>query len=170
MADPIRHVQVRIAGIACQLVAAEDEEQIRQIALAADEMVRTVQQSVPHLSQSMATILALVNAMDELSQVRQQLASLAGKKEQTEQQLQRLQDEFGELREQNFDLRKEQLELKRLISDYEKHLALILQAADLENEPEIALALKPEPIPELAAESVSPLFSSCQDIRQEDSF
>ncbi len=80
MPDTVKRVNVRIAGVAYQLAATEDETHIRKMAAQADEMIRQVLLASPHLSQSMATILALVNAMDEVNKFRRQSESYKRKR------------------------------------------------------------------------------------------
>ena len=67
MAEEIKKIYARIGGMSYHLVTSENELYTRQIAAKADEMINRVMQNNPHLSQNMATILALVNAVDELN-------------------------------------------------------------------------------------------------------
>jgi len=128
--DTVKRVNVRIAGVAYQLAATEDETHIRKMAAQADEMIRQVLLASPHLSQSMATILALVNAMDEVNKFRRQSETLQKEKDSLTQQTQLLKTELDRVREQNWDMRKDQLHMQRLIAEYEKRFEQILAAAE----------------------------------------
>jgi cell division protein ZapA (FtsZ GTPase activity inhibitor) len=128
--DTVKRVNVRIAGVAYQLAATDDEAHIRKMAAQADEMIRQVLLASPHLSQSMATILALVNAMDEVNKFRRQSESLQKEKDSLAQQSRQLKTELDRVREQNWDMRKDQLHMQRLIAEYEKRFEQILAAAD----------------------------------------
>ncbi len=165
MPDTVKRVNVRIAGVAYQLAATEDETHIRKMAAQADEMIRQVLLASPHLSQSMATILALVNAMDEVNKFRRQSESLQKEKDSLTQQSQQLKTELDRIREQNWDMRKDQLHMQRLIAEYEKRFEQILADAEaqekvdapaklnddetdhVDDEPEPGPVSQPEPIP-----------------------
>ena len=130
MPDTVKRVNVRIAGVAYQLAATEDETHIRKMAAQADEMIRQVLLASPHLSQSMATILALVNAMDEVNKFRRQSETLQKEKDSLTQQTQQFKTELDRVREQNWDMRKDQLHMQRLIAEYEKRFEQILADAE----------------------------------------
>ena len=165
MPDTVKRVNVRIAGVAYQLTATEDETHIRKMAAQADEMIRQVLLASPHLSQSMATILALVNAMDEVNKFRRQSETLQKEKDSLTQQTQLLKTELDRVREQNWDMRKDQLHMQRLIAEYEKRFEQILADAEaqekvdapaklnddetdhVDDEPEPGPVSQPEPIP-----------------------
>ncbi|NCA97870.1 MAG: cell division protein ZapA [Clostridia bacterium] len=129
MPEIVKRVNVRIAGVAYQLAATEDEAHIRKMAARADEMIRQVLLASPHLSQSMATILALVNAMDEVNKFRRQSEILQKERDSQAQQMQQLKTELDRVREQNWDMRKDQLHMQRLIAEYEKRFEQILSDA-----------------------------------------
>jgi len=141
VSEIVKRVHVRIAGVAYQLAATEDEAHIRKMAAQADEMIRQVLLASPHLSQSMATILALVNAMDEVNKYRRQSESLQKEKDSLALQMQHLKTELDRVREQNWDMRKDQLQMQRLIAEYEKRFEQILSAADTQEK----AAAEPEP-------------------------
>lgn len=124
MADKIRKVSVRIGGMSYQLVSAADEEYTRQIAAAADEMIRRVMQNNPQLSQSMSAILALVNALDDLTRLRHENAGIDDQRQLHDRQLTEARNELSRLREQNWEIKKEVLRLNGLCKDYE---ALLVQ-------------------------------------------
>ncbi len=181
MPETVKRVNVRIAGVAYQLAATEDEAHIRKMAAQADEMIRQVLLASPHLSQSMATILALVNAMDEANKFRRLSESLHKEKDSLALQAQQLKTELDRVREQNWDMRKDQLHLQRLIAEYEKRFAQILVAAEAEDkaatepqaEPESAPMPEPglEPLPEPDPENSDSLpltLAGYQQSRLED--
>lgn len=124
MADKIRKISVRIGGMSYQLVSAADEGYTRQIAAAADEMIRRVMQNNPQLSQSMSAILALVNALDELTRLRHENAGIDDQRQLHDRQLTEARNELSRLREQNWEIKKEVLRLNDLCKDYE---ALLVQ-------------------------------------------
>lgn len=148
MPDTVKRVNVRIAGVAYQLAATDDEAHIRKMAAQADEMIRQVLLASPHLSQSMATILALVNAMDEVSKFRRQNETLQKEKDSLSQQAQQHKTELDRVREQNWDMRRDQLHMQRLIAEYEKRFEQILATADAQERTEAEPIPEPEPIPE----------------------
>ena len=129
MPDSVKRVSVRIAGVAYQLAASEDEAHIRKMAAQADEMIRQVLLASPQLNQSTATILALVNAMDDVNKARSQAAALASEKDVLTQQASQLRTELDRVREQNFAMRRDQLQLQRLVAEYERRFEQIVQAA-----------------------------------------
>jgi len=108
-----------------QLVSAENENYTRQIAAKADEMIRRVMQNNPQLSLNMSTILALVNALDEMSRIYQQFSSADGQRLDTEKQAGETRKELMRLREQNWEMKKEILRLNKLCQDYEAILASV---------------------------------------------
>jgi len=55
VADSISKITVKIGGMNYQLLAAENEVYMRQVAAHADEMIRRVMQNSPHLTLSMST-------------------------------------------------------------------------------------------------------------------
>lgn len=119
MADENKKISVRIGGIYYQLVSAEDEKYTRQIAARADEMIRRGMQANPQLSQNMAAVLSLVNALDELMRVRQQFAGLDEQRQQHDRQISDVRSELARMREQNWEMKKEILRLNNLCHDYE---------------------------------------------------
>jgi len=160
----VKRVNVRIAGVAYQLAATEDETHIRKMAAQADEMIRQVLLASPHLSQSMATILALVNAMDEVNKFRHQSEILQKEKISLAQQTQQLKTELDRVREQNWDMRKDQLHMQRLIAEYEKRFEQILAAAEAQEKADVTdnpdddetgnLVDESEPIPDSEPEPI----------------
>ncbi len=131
LADEIKRINVRIGGMSYQLVSAENENYTRQIAVKADEMIRRVMQNNPQLSLNMSTILALVNALDELSRIYQQLNTADAQRHDTENQASEGRKELMRLREQNWEMKKEILRLNALCKDYEA----LLEDATAADEP-----------------------------------
>ncbi len=122
MIDDRKRVTVRIAGINYQLAAAENEDYIRALAIQADEMIRRVQQSNPYLNQTMATVLALVNALDENGQSDFLSHQAVRQRDEAERKLTEARTELNHLREQNWDMKKDLLKMQGLLSEFEKHL------------------------------------------------
>ncbi len=122
VADSTKRIPVKIGGITYQLVASENEAYIRQMAVMADDMIRRVMHMHPHLSQNMANVLALVNAMDELQASQNQQDLLDQQTLAFENQLDELRREIMTLREQNWELKKELLFKNNLIKEYEEML------------------------------------------------
>lgn len=156
MSDTIKRVNVRIAGVAYQFTATEDESHIRKMAAQADEMIRQVLLAGPHLSQSMATILALVNAMDDINKNKSQAEALLQEKSALQQQVQKITTEYDRIREQNWEMRKDQLQLQRLIAEYEKRFEQILQAAEAQERQDLQQAAE-EPKTDVAQQATVPL-------------
>lgn len=126
VADEIKRITVHIGGMSYQLVSAENENYTRQIAAKADEMIRRVMQNNPQLSLNMSSILALVNALDELSRVYQQINTIDSQRHDNEKQAAEARKELMRLREQNWEMKKEILRLNALCKDFE---ALLEKAA-----------------------------------------
>lgn len=122
MAEDIKRIHVKIGSMNYQLVAAENEAYIRQIAEKADEMIRRVMLNNPQLSQSMAVVLALVNSVDEMSHVFGEKQLAAQRKEEAERQSDEIRAELSRLREQHWETKKELLHLRKLCKDYESLL------------------------------------------------
>lgn len=150
---------VRIAGVSYQLVTTQDETYTRQVASHADEMIRRVMEDSPELNQSMATVLALVNAVDELSQAYRQAKTLEGQRIDADHKADEARRELNRMREQNWEMKKELLRLKKMNRDFQ---ALINQLTEpgqgKESEitdhdtadPVLASAVNPDPDTEVA--------------------
>jgi cell division protein ZapA (FtsZ GTPase activity inhibitor) len=102
---------VKIGGMNYQLLAAENETYIRKVAAQADEMIRRVMQNNPHLTLSMSTVLALVNAVDEQYGLRREQEDALHK-----------QEELMRCREQTWEIKKELLHYQNMCSEYEELL------------------------------------------------
>jgi cell division protein ZapA (FtsZ GTPase activity inhibitor) len=139
LADQTKRVHVRIANVAYQLAATENENYIRQMAAKADEMIRRVQQNSPQLSQNMATVLALVNAMDEISQTSSQAEIAQRQRDSLERQLAETKVELSRMREQNWEMKKDMLKMQNLLAEFEHHLEKLKQS-------EIDTLGKPKPV------------------------
>lgn len=153
MADQRKRVSVRIAGVAYQLAAAENEDYIRQLAIQADEMIRRVQQTNPYLNQTMATVLALVNALDENGQSGNQSLQAIRQRDAAERQLAETRAELNRLREQNWDMKKDLLKMQSLLAEFEQHLEKMHEQAPETESPDLDFELDPsdETDPEEAA-------------------
>ncbi len=119
MPGEVKKINVRIGGMNYQLVSAQDEKYMRQIAAQADAMIHRVMQNSPQLSHNMSTVLALVNALDELTQTRQKEKTFDDNRLEIENQVKTLDAELSQIRAQNWDMKKEILRLQALCRDYE---------------------------------------------------
>lgn len=172
VADPLTHVQVTIAGITYQLVARENEANIRQLAVRADDMIRKVHQANPQLTQNMATVLSLVNALDELRQAESLAESARDQRNTLERHLAETTAELSKKREQNWDLKKDLLKMQRLLADFEQHLDKIkqsdLQMAMDSNSDALENEAESEPDQVDGADGVPPTLQTYQQSRLED--
>lgn len=158
MTDDIRRVTVRIGGTSYQLVSAEDEQYTRRIAARADEMIRRVMQNNPHLSQSMATVLALVNTIDDLSHVYSKLEKIEHSHKDNEKQTDETRQELKRMRELNWEMKKELLELRERCRAIDSAQAAAQQPS-AQQLPEVQTDADPvaeaEPVVETAAEPIA---------------
>lgn len=127
-ADEIKKCSVRIGGVYYQLVTAENEQYTRRIAARADEMINRVMQDNPQLSQAMSTVLALVNAVDELSRAWQQLKGMEGQHLDLDNKASEARRELSRLREQHWEIKKELLRITELNRDYQTLINKLTQA------------------------------------------
>lgn len=123
MADDIKRVQVRIGSVTYSLVSAADEQYTRKIGARADEMIRRVMQSNPQLSHNMAAVLALVNAVDDLSRIYDKMNHNDTRQQANDKKVSEMHLELQRLREQNWEMKKNMLELRALCREYESELA-----------------------------------------------
>ncbi len=144
--NTLKKCSVNIGGISYQLVTQENEVYTRQIAAKADEMVRSILQNNPQLSQSMATVLALVNAVDELSRADQHIQTIEQKDLDLKHQTSETRQELNRLREQNWEMKKEILRLNDLNRDSQALINRLTQPAAEAAEP---AAEQPVPIEEI---------------------
>jgi cell division protein ZapA (FtsZ GTPase activity inhibitor) len=119
VAEEIKKIYARIGGMSYHLVTSENELYTRQIAAKADEMINRVMQNNPHLSQNMSTVLALVNAVDELNSLYAKQSAVDSQKQEMEKQTGDIRKELMRLREQNWEMKKEILRLNDLCQDYQ---------------------------------------------------
>jgi hypothetical protein len=82
-------------------------------------MIRRVMQNNPQLSLNMSTVLALVNAMDELNKSYQQLSLHDQHRLDADRQSGEIRTELMRMREQNWEMKKELLRLNALVKEYE---------------------------------------------------
>ncbi len=122
MADSISKITVKIGGMNYQLLAAENEVYMRQVAAHADEMIRRVMQNSPHLTLSMSTVLALVNAVDEQYNARKSMENAEHKSAEAEKKLDEMKSELMRCREQTWEIKKDLLHYQNLCKEYEELL------------------------------------------------
>lgn len=150
-------ISVRIGGMSYNLVSSESEQYTRQIAARADEMIRRVAMSSPLLSQQMTIILALTNAVDELTRQALQQSQAEKQRDTAETKAAELRTELAKARELNWEMKKELLRLNALchqqevrLNDLEKQTTVILPVVNGESLPavEIESIVEDEPMPE----------------------
>lgn len=165
MNEPVHRIHVKIAGIGYQLVASGKDDDIRLLAAQTDEIIQRVQKANPQLSQNMATVLALVNALDEVNATARQLDIVQTQRDTLEQRLTETQTELLRIREQNWDMRKDLLTMQRLLRDVEQHLDTLRK--DQPNAP--ANIADPADPPEADdSDSALPLLQEYQQYSLED--
>ena len=120
MENEVKKINVRIGGMTYNLVSDESEAYTRQIAARADEMIRRVAMSSPQLSQQMTTILALVNAADELTRQAAKQSLAEQQCEATEIKNAELRAELSKARELNWEMKKEILRLSALVREQDR--------------------------------------------------
>ena len=117
-----RPVSVHIAGMQYRLIASDEDGEvyIRKTAERAEQMIHKVQAVSPGMTLTSVTVLALLNAVDELfrcesavREIEQEAISL-----RTAQTADKT--NFSRLREINWELKKEILRLQKVIDAYEK--------------------------------------------------
>ena len=123
MADEIKRVQVRIGSMSYALVSAEDEQYTRKVGARADEMIQRVMQNNPQLGQHQATVLALVNAVDDLTRMYGKAKNEDNRQQEIDRQISEVRHELQRQRELNWDMKKEILELRQVCREYETELA-----------------------------------------------
>lgn len=121
--DPAkRPVAVHIAGMQYRLIASDDEGEayVRKTAERAEQMIHKVQAASPGMTLTSVTVLALLNAVDEL--FRSESAAREIEQETITLRAAQTDDKtnFNRLREINWDLKKEILRLQKVIEGYEK--------------------------------------------------
>lgn len=121
--DPAkRPVAVHIAGMQYRLIASDDEGEayVRKTAERAEQMIHKVQAGSPGMTLTSVTVLALLNAVDEL--FRSESAARENEQETITLRAAQTDDKtnFNRLREINWDLKKEILRLQKVIEGYEK--------------------------------------------------
>ena len=116
-------ISVRIGGMSYNLITTESEQYTRQIAARADEMIRRVSMASPQLSQQMTIVLALTNAVDELTRQGVQQSLAEQQKEAAEQKAEELRVELNRARELNWEMKKELLRLNTLCREQVARLA-----------------------------------------------
>jgi len=111
-------VTVHIAGMQYRLFTkgGNDEGYIRFISDRADQMIHQLQKTMPGTSMMNISVLALVNAMDEINQLQEKYASLQDEMQQLLDSLDADKADFSELREINWELKKEVLRLQSQLS------------------------------------------------------
>lgn len=119
--DPHTHVSVHIAGMQYRLISPdkEGEAYVREIAEKAEQLILQIQKNAPGMSMTSVTVLALVNAIDELHQKDARISELGRELTKMSVALETDKSNFLHLREKNWDLKKEVLRLQAVIDEYE---------------------------------------------------
>jgi len=146
MEKEVQKISVRIGGMSYSLVSSESEQYTRQIAARADEMIRRVVASSPQLSQQMAVVLALTNAVDELTRQATQQSLAEQQRDAAELKTTELRTELTRARELNWDLKKEMLRLKELCRQHEARLADLEKEIQFTVEPPVTEVLSGDPV------------------------
>lgn len=114
-------VPVYIGGMQYYLTADEEkpEAYIREIAASADQMIRQVRTALPGIALSNATVLALINLLDEVKDKEEAFQELEAKVERSREEIAVEKQNFQHMREINWELKKEVLRLQELLDAYE---------------------------------------------------
>jgi cell division protein ZapA (FtsZ GTPase activity inhibitor) len=136
VSDNIHKINVKIGGMNYQLLAAENESYMRQVAAHADEMIRRVMQNNPNLNLNMATILALVNAVDEQRHAFLQQLNAEKKADEAVRNSSEMKAELSRLREQFWEMKKELLHYKNMCQTIKESEDIFSREENLESEDE----------------------------------
>lgn len=123
--DKSQKISVSIGGISYQLVSAENEEYIKEIAKNVDDAIRRLMQRYPALSNAQATILALVNATDTLTKVTGSLEDAQQETDAANDRAVKAQNELFLLRDTDFELKKEIMRVNELNRQLELEIAAL---------------------------------------------
>jgi cell division protein ZapA (FtsZ GTPase activity inhibitor) len=117
----LSRVSVHIAGMQYLLIAPENggEAYVHEIAERAEQMISQIQKNAPGMSMTSATVLALVNAIDEWLQKEKRIVELEHEISSIDLSRQNDKVHYVHLREINWELKKEVLRLQSLIDQYE---------------------------------------------------
>lgn len=129
-------ISVRIGGMSYNLVSSESESYTRQVAARADEMIRRVASSNPQLSQHMATVLALTNAVDETMRLSRHQTLAEQQRDTAELKTTELRTELAREREVNWELKKELLHLRTLLKNQATETVEAIDAIPPEEPPQ----------------------------------
>lgn len=111
-------VIVHIAGMQ-HMLSVEDhdgETYIRAVAEHADRIIDQIIQDNPGMNMMNVLILSVVNAVDEMFKLEQKGSAVDSRIEQTDYEIKTLKNEYVKQREINWELKKEVMRLKDLIS------------------------------------------------------
>ena len=119
--DRHTHVSVHIAGMQYRLISPdkEGEAYVREIAGKADQLILQIQKNAPGMSMTSVTVLALVNAIDELHQKDVRISELEHEITKYSVAAETDKSNYMHLRETNWELKKEVLRLQAVIDEYE---------------------------------------------------
>lgn len=116
-------ISVKIGSMSYQIRAKEDAYYMREIARRADEMIRNIRKTNPQLNGPTATVLALVNAVDQLEKLRQGGSVVRQAQDHLKEALEEGMAERLHLREKCWELKKDLLYYRNLCEIYEERLA-----------------------------------------------
>lgn len=172
VADNIHKINVKIGGMNYQLLAAENESYMRQIADHADEMIRRVMQNNPNLNLSMATILALVNAVDDQHHAFIQQQNAEKKADEASRNSTEIKAELSRLREQFWEMKKELMHYKNLCQNMTVSEDVFTREENLESEDELESQENTLPLPTEYEQNdqtdASPLLHELEQTRLDD--
>ena len=103
-------ISVTIAGQQYTILAAENEEYTRQVALRADNKIREARE-VTEASPLNAAVLAALNLADEATKAEREVRRAKGEISEREEQIKAIREEMMRLVQENADLR-DQLQAK----------------------------------------------------------
>lgn len=130
-------VSVHIAGMQYRLSAPDSsgESYVRMTAERADKMITRIQRAAPGMAMTSITVLALMNALDELQQMELRFHQLETDLADAKLTQEADRANYFHLREINWDMKKEILRLQSVIDSFEKEAE--------ESEPEIRQKMLP---------------------------
>lgn len=115
-------VSVHIAGMQYRLIASDEDGEvyIRKTAERAEQMIHKVQAVSPGMTLTSVTVLALLNAVDELFRSESAVREIGQEASSLRTAQTADKTNFSRLREINWELKKEILRLQKVIDGYEK--------------------------------------------------
>lgn len=119
--EPKQKVTVHVAGMQYRLLVGEDESEsyIKRVAERADLLVTQIQKNSQGMPLTSVTVLALMNAIDQLAQTEARVSELEQERNEAVAMIDQNKAGFTHLREINWELKKELVRLQGVIDSYE---------------------------------------------------